>query len=158
MPAELKAEVVGVKDTIKALRQIDPEHRKEFNRGIRGVVAPMIGAAKSAYPLQPMSGMSRSWTQGAAQKFPWEASKVRSGVKLKIATRRNANSVVYISQGNVAGAIFEVAGTGNRFGSNLRGRNPRVLWPTYERYAPQILKGVDAIVRKAEKTVQGKVR
>jgi hypothetical protein len=158
MPAAAKIEVVGVKDTIKALRQIDPEHRKEFNKSIRGVVAPMIGAAKSAYPFQPMSGMSRSWTQGASQKFPWDASKVRSGVKVKTSTRRNANSVVYITQGNVGGAIFEVAGTGNRFGANLRARNARVLWPTYDRYAPQILAGVDGIVRDAEKIVQRKVR
>lgn len=158
MPAAAKIEVVGVKDTIKALRQIDPELRKEFNRSIRGVVAPMIGAAKSSYPFMPLSGMSRSWTQGASQKFPYNLAKVRSGVKVKTSTRRDTNSVVYITQGNVAGAIFEVAGTGNRFGSNLRARHSRVLWPTFDRYAPQILAGVDGIVRDAEKTVLKRVR
>jgi hypothetical protein len=158
MPASARVEVVGVKDTIKALRQVDPECRKEFNRGIKDVVAPMVATAKGAYPAMPLSGMQRAWVQGGSQKLPWEASKVRSGVKVKTSTRRNANSVVYITQANPAGAIFEIAGEGNRFGAALRSRNGKVLWPTYDRYATQIAEGVDKLVREAERTVQGMVR
>lgn len=157
MPGSASIEVVGVKDTIKALRQLDPELRKQFTRDIKKVVAPMVAAAKSGYPVLPMSGMARNWTQGASQKLPWEFSKVKAGVKVKTSTRRDANSVVYISQGTAAGAIFEVAGTGNRFGANLRARNSRVLWPVYDRYAGSIEAGVADIVRDAEKAVQGMV-
>lgn len=158
MAGAAEIEVVGVKDVIKALRKLDPEFRKEFNRGIKDVVAPTIAAAKGAYPAMPLSGMSRAWVQGAAQKFPWDAAKVRQGVKVKVSTRRNSNSVVYITQANPAGAIFEVAGEGNRFGANLRSRNSKVLWPAYDAHAQQIAEGVDKLVRAAEKTVQGMVR
>ena len=59
--------------------------------------------------------------------------------------------------GTAAGAIFEVVTQGNTFGRNLRARNPRVLWPTYDRYAGKIEAGVGDIVRDAEKAVQGMV-
>jgi hypothetical protein len=157
VPGSASIEVVGVKDTIKALRQLDPELKKQFNRDIKRVVAPLVASAKSAYPQLPLSGMSRSWSQGGSQKFPWEVGKVRSGVKVKTSTRRNANSVVYISQGNVAGAIFEVVGTGTNLGRNIRARSSKVLWPTYDRYAGAIEQGVGDIVRDAEKAVQGMV-
>ena len=157
MPVGSHIEVVGVKETIKALRQLDPEHRKEFNRGIRSVVAPMVQAAKSAYPNMPVSGMERQWQQGGRVKFPWVAPTVRTGVKVKTSTRRDKNSVVYISQGTPSGAIFEVVTTSNPLGAAIRSRNSRVLWPTYDRYAAQIQYGVSDLVRKAEITVQGMV-
>lgn len=150
MPGSAKVEVVGVKETLRALRELDPEYKRQFNKDIRGVVAPMVSAAKSAYPMLPISGMARQWSG----RLPWNAQKVRSGVKVKSSTRRNANSVVYISQGSAAGAIFEVVTTGTQFGAAIRGRNAKVLWPTYDRYAAQIEAGVAGIVRDAEKTVQ----
>ncbi len=157
MPVGSHIEVVGVKETIKALRQLDPEHRKEFNRGIKAVVAPMVASAKGSYPEMPLSGMTRNWEQGGRPKFPWVAGSVRTGVKVKTSTRRDKNSVVYISQGTPAGAIFEVVTTGNALGRNIRARNSRVLWPTYDRFAGQIQSGVGELVANAEKTVQGMV-
>lgn len=153
MPGSASIEVVGVKDTIKALRQLDPELRKQFNRDIKKVMAPMVASAKAGYPVLPLSGMARNWSG----KFPWDYGKVKQGVKVKTSTRRNANSVVYVTQGTAAGAIFEVATQGNAFGRNLRGRNQRVLWPTYDRHAASIEAGVGGIVRDAEKAVQGMV-
>ena len=160
MPLGVQTEVVGVKETIKALRRVDPEFRKEFNRAAKAIVAPMVAEAKGLYPQLPLSGMARSWTPKAFSIFPWQVSKVRSSVKVKTSTRRDKNSVVYISQGTPAGAIFEVAGTktpGAPFNANLRARSSRVLWPTYERYAPEIRVGVLKIIKDAEKTVQGMV-
>lgn len=160
MPGTAEIEVVGIKETIKALRRLDPEHRKEFNKGVRSVVAPMMAAAKSAYPQLPISGMGRNWQQRGSAKFPYEVGKVRAGVKVKVSTRRNSNSVVYISQGNAAGAIFEVAGTktpGAPFNVQLRARSSRVLWPTFDRFQPQITQGIGDLVKKAEATVQGMV-
>ena len=157
MPVESRVEVTGVKEVIKALRSVDPELKKEFVRQAKGIVAPMVASARGAYPSMPLSGMRRNWQQGGRQKFPWDVSKVRSGVKIKTSTRRDKNSVIYVSQGTPAGAIFEVAGTGNRFGANLRALNSRILWPAYDRHAQQINRGIEQLVRDAEKTVQGMV-
>ncbi len=107
MPATIKTEVVGVKETIKALRQVDPEFRKQFNRAAKDVVAPMVAEAKSLYPQLPLSGMARPWTPKSFSIFPWQVAKVRSGVKVKTSTRRNKNAVLYVSQGEPAGVLFE---------------------------------------------------
>jgi len=156
MPVETTTRV-DVKDTIRALRRLDSEAAKEFMRGAKGAVAPMVSDAKSGYPNMPLSGMARQWSG----KFPWVSSAVRRGVKVKTTTRKNKASVIYITQASPAGAIFEVAGTRNSGGSfarNLRGRNPRVLWPTYDRHAGQIQADILDLIKNAEKTVQGLVR
>ena len=157
MPLGVQTEVVGVKETIKALRRVDPEFRKEFNRAAKAIVAPMVAEAKGLYSQLPLSGMARSWTPKAFSIFPWQVSKVRSSVKVKTSTRRNKNSVLYVSQGNPAGILFETVSTGNRLGQNIRARSDRVPWPTADRHAPKIQAGIALLVKQAEKTVQGMV-
>jgi hypothetical protein len=73
MPATMKTEVVGVKETIKALREIDPQFRKDFNKGARAVVAPMVAEAKARYPSLPLSGMARAWTPRQFLNLPLAA-------------------------------------------------------------------------------------
>jgi hypothetical protein len=148
---------VDIKETIRDLRRLEPETAKEFIRGAKAAVAPMVADAKGAYPETPLSGMAREWSG----KFPWQASAVRRGVKVKTSTRKNKNSVVYVTQATAAGAIFEVAGTRNPasiFARNLRQRSGRVLWPAYDRHAAQIQGDIKALVIEAEKTVQELVR
>lgn len=157
MPVQSNIEVVGVKETLKELRRLDPELRKEFTRQIKSVVAPMVMNARAAYPTLPISGMARAWSQGGATKFPWNAQKARSGVKVKTSTRRNQNSVVYVTQMNPAAAIFEVVTAGNSLGRGIRSRQSRVLWPTYDKHATQILMGVRRIVADAERTIGGRM-
>jgi len=157
VPVGVHTEVVGVKDTIKALRRVDPEFRKEFNRAAKAIVAPMVAEAKSLYPQLPLSGMARSWTPKEYSIFPWQVSKVRSGVKVKTSTRRDKNSVLYVSQGEPAGILFETVSSGKPLGQNIRARSDRVLWPTADRHAPEIQAGIWRLVKEAEKTVQGMV-
>jgi hypothetical protein len=99
MPATMKTEVVGVKETIKALREIDPQFRKDFNKGARAVVAPMVAEAKARYPSLPLSGMARAWTPRQFSIFPWQQSKVRSSVKVKTSTRRNNARTAWCTSG-----------------------------------------------------------
>jgi len=157
VPLGVQTEVVGVKETIKALRRVDPEFRKEFNKAAKAIVAPMVAEAKGLYPQLPLSGMARSWTPKAFSIFPWQVAKVRSSVKVKTSTRRDKNSVLYVSQGNPAGILFETVTTGNTLGQNIRARSDRVLWPTADRHAPKIQAGIALLVKQAEKTVQGMV-
>lgn len=153
MPADVTVSV-DIKDTIRALRQLDKEAAKEFRDGIKEVVAPMMTDAKANYPAMPLSGMARAW----AGRFPWAQAAVQRGVKVKTSTRRGASSVVYITQATPAGSIYETAGTGNTFGRNLRARNPKVLWPAYDRHAAQIQSGVEMTVKRAEQTVNELVK
>ena len=156
MTVETRTEFVGLQQTLKALRKIDPQYRKDFNTDAKEIVKPLITEAKGKYPTMPLSGMRRAWSQGGRVKFPWDISKVRSGVKFKTSTRRNSSSVLYVTQSDPGAAIFEVAGQANpgvAFNNNLRSRNSRVLWPTAEKHLPQIEQGLSELVKKVMEKV-----
>ena len=42
--------VTGTKEVLLALRQIDPEMRKQFDRDAKQIAAPIVEAAKQDYP------------------------------------------------------------------------------------------------------------
>ena len=162
MTATARTEFVGGAAAIKALKSIDPEYRKQFNRDARTIVAPLLAEAKGNYPQMPLSGMKYKWTDARGRTLlPWTIGKVRSGVKFKTSTRRNKAAVLYVTQSDPAGAIFEVAGKANpgaRFNSNLRNREPQVLWPTAEKHLPQVERGLSDLVRDVIKRVNQETR
>jgi len=160
MPATIKTEVVGVKDTIKALRRVDPELRKQFNRDMKSVLAGTVAEIKAGYPNALMSGTVRDWTPNVErgyQIFPWNAAKVRRGVTVKTSTRKNKNSVVYISQSVPGGILFETVSLNNELGRNIRTIAPRSMWPTVDRNQGEILDGVQKIVVRVGDLVQKEI-
>ena len=138
----------GVKDAVKELRKIDPELRKQFNKDAKAVVRPVVDAAKSNYPSEFLSGMSRPWTQNGVAKFPYIQSKAKSGVRLKVDTRGKAVSIISIRQMNPAASIIDMAGKkgggsprGEVFIANLTakfGNASRVMWPSFERHETEV--------------------
>ena len=113
--------VVGVKETINALKKIDPELQKNFRAQANEIAQPAINAAKEMYTQVPLSGMAYKWSSRGRQLFPFSVAKAKSGVKLRIDTRRNAVGVILIEQKDPATAIFETAGRANqnRLGDQL---------------------------------------
>jgi len=69
----------------------------------------------------PLSDMAYKWNSKGRQLFPFSVAKAKSGVKLRIDTRRNAVGVILIEQKDPATAIFETAGraNANRLGDQL---------------------------------------
>lgn len=159
MPAELKIERVDVRETIKALRRIDPEVAKEFRKGIRDVLKPVMQEIKTGYSPMPLSGWRYGWTPRNYAILPWDFGEAKRKVSLKIGTRRNRNSVVYISQSYPAAIIYEaIKPTNQPMGARLRAKEPRNMWPTVDKYAAAINSGVSDLVKQAERTVAGEVR
>jgi hypothetical protein len=113
--------VVGVKETINALKKIDPQLQKDFRAQANEIAQPAINAAKDVYTQVPLSGMAYKWNGRGRQLFPFSVAKAKSGVKLRIDTRRNAVGVILIEQKDPATAIFETAGraNANRLGDQL---------------------------------------
>jgi len=145
---------VDAKETIKSLRQLEPEAAKEFKAGVAAAVAPTIADARANYPAMPLSGMARAWSGG----FPWVQASVGRGLKPKVSTRRQGNSVIYISQTSKAGTAFELGRADyGRLGPQLRKRYGRVLWPAYDRHAAQIEQDIAALIKKAEQTIYAMV-
>ena len=121
MSATATIQVVGVKDTINALKKIDPQLQKDFRAQATAIATPAINAAKDVYTQVPLSGMEYKWSSKGRQLFPFTVSKAKNGVKLRIDTRRNAVGVILIEQKDPATAIFETAGraNANRLGDQL---------------------------------------
>jgi hypothetical protein len=121
MSATTTIQVVGVKETINALKNIDPQLQKDFRTQATAIAQPAINAAKDVYTQVPLSGMQYKWSSRGRQLFPFSVAKAKSGVKLRIDTRRNAVGVILIEQKDPATAIFETAGraNANRLGDQL---------------------------------------
>jgi hypothetical protein len=121
MTVSTTVSVVGVKDTINALRKIDPQLQKNFRTAATAIAQPAINAAKDVYTQVPLSGMAYKWNSKGRQLFPFSVAKAKSGVRLRIDTRRNAVGVILIEQKDPATAIFETAGraNANRLGDQL---------------------------------------
>jgi len=121
MTVNTTVSVVGVKETINALKKIDPQLQKDFRAQATAIAQPAINAAKDMYTQVPLSGMQYKWSSRGRQLFPFSVAKAKSGVKLRIDTRRNAVGVILIEQKDPATAIFETAGraNANRLGDQL---------------------------------------
>ena len=121
MSATATIQVVGVKDTINALKKIDPQLQKDFRAQAKEIAEPAMKAAKDVYTEVPLSGMQYKWASKGRQVFPFTVAKAKSGVRLRIDTRRNAVGVILIEQKDPATAIFETAGraNANKLGNQL---------------------------------------
>ena len=160
MSVTAKTEIVGAKDAVKALRKLDPELRKQFNRDAKAIVAPIVEDGRSAYPQQLLSGMERNWTQRGNKKFPYDPKKARSGVKHKVDTRRDAVSVIKVVQTDPAATIIEFAGKNpNPLGTALNrfGRVARFLWPAADRNLPKVQAEMERTVKDAMRTVRNEL-
>ena len=153
------SEIEGVKETIKALRRIDPELRKEFNTNYGRAVSPMTNAAKALYDDKRFpSGTKRTWAPDGRKIFPLTAAKAKTGVKPKINTSYRGGTALYVMQANPAAAVFDIAGRSTGLGAAFSakfGRDPsRVMWPVAERHEKQVKKNVEELVKETTKTVQ----
>ena len=115
MPVSTTIQVVGVKDTINALRKIDPQLQKDFKAQATQIAEPAISAGKAVYDKVPLSGMNYKWQEKGRSRanFPFTVAKAKAGVRVRFDTRRNAVGVILIEQKDPAAAIFETAGRKN---------------------------------------------
>ena len=157
-------EVIGVKETIKELRSLDPELRKQFNRDAKKVAEPIINEAKSRYPDKYLSGMARAWSQRGRKLFPYTQRDAQRGVVFKIDTGRRATSILTIIQKNPAAAIVDMAGKaggsgaqGARFISALFGQPSRVMWPAAESKQDQVTDAMMELVKEAAQQVENRI-
>ena len=157
-------EVIGIKETIKELRSLDPELRKQFNRDAKKVAEPIINEAKSRYPDKYLSGMARTWSQRGRKLFPYTQRDAQRGVVFKIDTGRRATSILTIIQKNPAAAIVDMAGKaggtnaqGTRFIRALFGQPSRVMWPAAESKQDQVTDAMMELVKEAAQQVENRI-
>ena len=170
MAANVRMEIVGVRETLAALKKLDPELRKATVREIKAPARVMVATAKSRVPSQaPMSGW-RGGERGSTGFPGW--NDPRRGVKLKFGGRRRSNKkwwpLLQLSQDDAAGALFDMAGKkgGNgspqsrQFLANVSryGAPSRTIWPAVEQHKDQVTASVRVALAKAEAIVNKQTR
>lgn len=156
-------EVAGVKDTINALRAIDPSLQKEFKADAISIAQPAVTAAQAVYTQVPLSGMQYKWSSRGRRLFPFTVDRAVKGVRVKFDSRRNAVGVILIEQKDPAAAIFETAGRGNanRLGDSLgfvgAGRT-RLIGPAVYKARRGIEQAMVAMITKTQTEIQGGLR
>ena len=139
----------GVKETLRAIRKIDPELLKEMNKEIKGVMIPIRDKARGYAPTAAPGGLY-NWDEGAYTKkitarnsafrtfnsegrlrrFPlYQAEVARKGIYYTAApSKRNRNgwsSRYIVANASASGAIYETAGRKNPGGSSRsKSNNP----------------------------------
>ena len=126
----MPVEVQGLDETLKALRQFEPDLAKNLTKEVRAALAPVQKKAQGFIP-ESISGLS-NWTFSSKGKkitakssafaqrghFPkFNSSIARRGIKVLIGRTRPNNSgfiaLYRISNTTAAGAIIETAGRVN---------------------------------------------
>lgn len=159
-------QVAGVKQTINALKKIDPELQKQFKADATAIAKPALNAAKAAYTQVPLSGMNYKWQEKGRTRanFPFIVAKAKAGVRVRFDTRRNAVGVILIEQKDPAAAIFETAGRKNQnklntslsfVGMPVQTGRTRLIGPAVykarrgiEREMQQMINGVSSMIAK----------
>lgn len=121
----MPVEVRGFKETLKALKNLQPDIEKNLNKEVRAFVVPVVRHAQGF--VDRSAGGLTNWTVvGSAKKFAssepairkgfpkFNASTVKRGIRFSTKpTSRNRNgfiSIYRIVNSNPAGAIYETAG------------------------------------------------
>ena len=160
MTATTQIEVVGAKEAIKALRRIDPEMRKQFNRDAAAIMKPALDEIKKSYPDELPSGMMRAWTMKSGyQQFPYDVKKVRRGVKFKIDTRRKNSTVMRIVNTEPSAVFIEFVGRKSfaqiaKVLSFYYGLPGRFMYPAVEKALPQVADNLKRRVIQVTKDVE----
>jgi hypothetical protein len=168
MTVDFSTEVVGVRDTVALLKKTEPAIFKEFRSKAKFALDPMVKDAQARITQAsarngkgaPLSGMLKPWSPKGRQVFPWNQQKAVKGVKVKILTSKQ--SFLAVSQMNVAGAVFDIAGrkNPNLFSKNLNiSANPsRTMWPAAESKEDEVRKNLAVLVEFVNQETNSKLR
>lgn len=155
--------VLGAKETVKILKQFEPDFAKEFERELREVGNEVAGRARNLVPDRPLSG----W--GSGGRIGWSQDVVRAGITVRTFPRRKYGTteqyLVGVGSKDAAGAIFERAGIRNRiqapqgqsFVNNLRqkyGGGLRLVGRAQNEKLGETQRRVEQIVRRASSDLQ----
>jgi len=147
-----EVQLVGIKEAVKKLNEIDKSARRELTREYKRIVEPVISEAQQRIPLgTPIRGWNRSWTTKSGQQLlPWDGAVADDYIKARVSGKKPreyngmmSNLAVFsIAWSGAINTIYDLAGRTSRgatkAGANMirgiesrKGKASRVLWPAY---------------------------
>jgi len=157
---EATVRVQGVKETLKILKQVDPELRKALMKEMRTAAKPLVQEVQRALPVQaPLSGMDNEGRLG------WNSTRVTRNVKLKVGGKKVRSQrgqefpLLRVTINDAAAAMFDMAGRGGSGntpqgqalirGLSRYGAPSRTAYPSAEKRLPEVTRGVLEAIDKA---------
>jgi hypothetical protein len=165
MSGSANVQVLGINDAIRSLNKIEPGLRKQFNADATRIAQPAIQEAQQRYDQiawgqQQLRGVSRNWNNNGRRIFPFNLSKARNGLKVKLDADRRRTATILLEQRDAATAILESAGRknpGNPLAVNMKQIEPghtRVLAPALWSKKAQVQSEMEAASLKVVQRVQ----
>jgi hypothetical protein len=173
------AKIVGLDETVRALRQFDPDALKEMNKTIyQALKIAQVDARQLAPTVTPLSGWAKPIKAGKWDRLTFAAKPVKIGIRTKIDRARKrgtwTSKAYLLINSNPAGAIYETAGRKNpqgrtaqgaRFikaieaqsGITARGKQGRIAYKAVEDNRTEIVAKSNAAIEKAQAAVNRKL-
>lgn len=173
------AKIVGLDETVRALRQFDPAALKEMNKTIyQAMKIAQIDARQLAPDVAPFSGWARPVKEGRWADLTFTPRAVKMGLKTKIDRARKrgtwTSKAYLLINANPAGSIYETAGRVNPAGNSkqganfnkliarqskiiVRGKQGRIAYKAVEDNRTEIVAKSNAAIEKASVAVNRKL-
>jgi len=163
MSVDSSLEVKGLKASIAALKDADPQLRRDLTKGVKGAAAPLVEAAQRRVPAQPpLSRMTDN-------RYKW-TKKAQTGITTKVGgrSRGNAYTIISVIQKDGPGTNFDMAGKANKpttpggraLIENLTrrfGAPSRSMWPAAEEALPAVVEAVRVAVDESLAQINRKI-
>ncbi len=173
------AKIVGLDETVRALRQFDPDALKEMNKTIYAALKiAQVDARELAPVITPLSGWAKPVKSGKWGRLTFKSKAVKIGIRTKIDRARKrgtwTSKAYLLINADPAGAIYETAGRKNPQGKNaqgarfinaieaqskitVRGKQGRIAYKSVEDNREEIVAKSNAAIEKAEAAVNRKL-
>ena len=151
MAASVDMDIVGIKDALRELNNIDKVARREITRDFKRIMQSTVDEAQARVPINaPISGFNRAWTtKSGYQILPWHLNvndAISSGVSGKrpkmFAGHMQNVATFFIRYKGPTSILFDMSGKGpvptTQGGNMVKGLSDkfgppsRVLWPVVE--------------------------
>jgi hypothetical protein len=161
--ASVDVEVVGMRETLAALRELDPAIRRQTLAEMRKAAQPLAAAVSAAIPADaPLSGMARG-----RMAYSSRSRKVTAKTGGRKSKSRDSWPLLRVATTSYGAAVFDMAGkgsSGSGSGATLianltsrYGSPSRAVWPAAERMMPEVTKAVVAACDRAAAQVNTKL-
>lgn len=159
MASDFSIEVVGLKEALKELNDIDKKLRRQVTKDFKKIMEPVIQESYARLPTEPpLRGMKYSWKgQSGKELMNWQPMMVRKNLKAFTSGKKvrdtglgfKQNLAVFgIRWGGPQGTIFDMASNGN-LGRELTrkyGERSRIVWRVYEMKQAEVERQIKDLV------------
>lgn len=169
---DVKVAIVGVRDTLRALRALDPAAAKELRKELSASARLISAAARKRVPaVRPLSGWRNVWAMNGhvrgGQGWPaWYTSELRQAIKVSTAATDRARATktrttIAVYTQNPSANIYEFA-KANHTPGRFSGRLPsymggRIMWAGNDAVANQVNQKISDALVKAQSIIQASV-